>query len=110
MSWEQSYTPFGDLLRSALVASLPVVVLFTMLGIFHVRAYRAAVAGLLTALLVAVVAFKMPIALAGSAAGFGALFGLFPIGWIVLNAIFIYQLSVETGQFDALRGQIARLS
>lgn len=110
MIWSQNYNPLGSLLLSALVASLPIVVLLVLLGGFHVRAWRAAVASLLAALLLAVVVFKMPLGLAASSAGFGALFGLFPIGWIVINAIFIYQLSVETGQFEALQKQIARLS
>lgn len=110
MPWSQNYTPLGGLISSALVASLPVVVLLTLLGGFHVRAHRAAFAGLITAVLVAVLVFGMPLPLAGAAAGYGACFGLFPIGWIVLNAIFIYQLAVETGQFEVLKGQIAGLA
>jgi len=111
MTWSQNYTPLpGGLTASALVASLPVVVLLALLGGFHVRAHRAAFAGLITAVLVAVLVFGMPLQLAGAAAGYGACFGLFPIGWIVLNAIFIYQLAVDTGQFEVLKGQIAGLA
>jgi lactate permease len=110
VTWSQNYTPLGGLLPSALVASLPVVVLLVLLGIFHVRAWVAALWGLLSAALVAILVFKMPAQLCVAAAGYGAMFGLFPIGWIVLNAIFIYTMSVETGQFDALKAQIARFS
>lgn len=110
MIWSQNYSPFHELLPSALIASVPVVVLLVSLGVFHVRAHRAAIAGLVAALGIAIMIFKMPVSLALSAAGFGMLFGLFPIGWIVVNAIFIYQLSVETGQFEALKVQIGRIS
>ena len=108
--WSQNYTPLGGILPSALVAALPVVVLLALLGIWHVRAHIAAMAGLATAALVALFVYKMPAGLVFSAAGYGAIFGLFPIGWIVLNAIFIYQLSVETGQFAVLKEGIAGLA
>src|SRR5687768_3895414 len=102
MLWHQNYTPVGGLILSALVASLPVVVLLALLAIWHVRAQIAALAGLGTALLVALFVFGMPAGLAAAAAGYGAAFGLFPIGWIVLNAIFLYEIAVVTGEFDAL--------
>ena len=108
--WSQNYTPLGGILPSALVAALPVVVLLALLGIWHVRAHVAAFIGLLTAAAVAIFVFKMPAHLAAAAAGYGAMFGLFPIGWIVLNAIFIYQLSVDTGGFETLKKQIAGLA
>lgn len=110
MPWPQNYQPLGGLLPSALVASLPVVVLLALLGFWHVRAHIAAIAGLISALLVAIFVFKMPAQMAASAAGMGAMFGLFPIGWIVLNAIFIYQLSVDTGQFDVCKHHIAGMA
>src|SRR5438445_12246760 len=110
MPWSQNYLPLGGLGASALVAALPIVVLLVLLGGWHVRAHFAALAGLTTAFFVAVFAYHMPAPLVLAAAGFGAAFGLFPIGWIVLNAIFIYQLAVETGEFEALKKQIANLS
>src|SRR5829696_633588 len=99
MSWSQNYSPIGGIGVSALIAALPVVVLLGLLAFWHVRAHLAAVAGLGVALVVAIFVFGMPISLALAATGYGAAFGLFPIGWIILNAIFIYNLSVETGQF-----------
>jgi lactate permease len=107
MPWPQNYQPLGGLLPSALVASLPVVVLLALLGFWHVRAHFAALAGLLAAALVAIFVFKMPAQMCAASAGMGAMFGLFPIGWIVLNAIFIYQLSVDTGQFELCKQHIA---
>lgn len=110
MPWLQNYAPTGGVLGSALVAAIPVVLLLALLAIWHVRAHWAALAGLASAALVAIFFYKMPPALTLGSAGYGAAFGLFPIGWIVLNAIFIYEISVTTGQFELLKQQIARLS
>lgn len=109
MTWSQIYAPLGDVFSSALVAALPVVVLLGLLAFFHVRAHLAALAGLVAAWLVAVWVFGMPAALATAAAAYGALYGLFPIGWIVLNAIFIFDVTVKTGQFDIVKRTIAGL-
>ena len=110
MTWPQNYEPLGSGFLSTLIAAVPVVVLLGLLGLWHWRAHWAALAGLASALTVAVFAFKMPADMALASAGYGAAFGLFPIGWIVLNAIFIYELSVQTGQFAALKTQIAGLA
>src|SRR5437868_13337710 len=110
MPWSQNYAPLGTVGLSALIAVLPVAVLLGLLAFWHVRAQFAALAGLLTAGLIAVAIYRMPAQLAFASALFGAGFGLFPIGWIVLNAIFIYTLSVETGQFAVLQKQIGSIS
>src|SRR5687767_14202832 len=109
MAWSQTYAPLGDP-RSALVAALPVITLLGLHAFWHVRAQIAAVAGLLVALAIAIFVYQMPAQLAGAAAFYGAAFGLFPIGWIILNAIFIYDLSLATGQFAVLQQQIACVS
>ncbi len=110
MTWSHDYNPLGHLLVSALVAAIPVVVLLGLLAFWHVRAQIAALAGLATAAVIAVGVYHMPVQLAVLAAGYGAAFGLFPIGWIILNAIFIYNLSVQTGQFRVLQRQVAGVS
>ena len=102
--------PLGGLLPSAAVAALPVVVLLGLLAFVHVRAHWAAVAGLATALGIAVVVYGMPPLVALAAVGDGALYGLFPIGWIVLNAIFVYAITVETGTFDVVRSSVVGIA
>ena len=98
--------PLGTLLPSALIAAFPVVVLLGLLGLWHVRAHVAALAGLGAAMAVAIAVFGMPLPLAFAAVGHGALYGLFPIGWIVLNAIFVYAITVHTGAFDIIRQSV----
>ncbi len=111
MTWSQHYAPVADSIAlSALVASIPIVTLLALLAFFHVRAHMAALAGLLVAMAIAVGVYGMPLSLTMASAGYGAAFGLFPIGWIILNAIFIYNLSVETGGFAVLQRQVAGVS
>ena len=101
--WSQQYDPLGHWLISTLVAALPVVVLLGSLAFGHAKAHYAALMGLATALLVAIFAFHMPGRMAAATAVYGVGYGLFPIGWIVLNVIFMYQLTVETGRFKVLQ-------
>jgi lactate permease len=110
MNWTQHYTPVVNVLLSALVASLPVVVLLGSLALFHVRAHWAALAGLAAAFLIAVLVYGMPAPIALAAAANGAAYGLFPIGWIVLCAIFVYDITVATGQFEILKQTVAGLA
>jgi lactate permease len=110
MTWTQIYTPLGNLLISALVASIPVVVLLGLLAFFHVRAHIAALIGLAVSLLIAIAVYGMPVSLALAAAGNGAAYGLFPIGWIVLGAIFVYDITVATGKFEIIKQTIAGLA
>ena len=110
MTWTQAYFPFGNIFLSALVAAIPVVVLLGALAFFHVKAHIAALLGLATALLIALFAYHMPAQMAFAAALNGAAYGLFPIGWIVLNAIFVYDITVSTGQFEVVKQTIAGLA
>ena len=108
MTWTQVYTPVaGSLALSALVAALPVVVLLGLLAFGHARAHWAALAGLAASLSIAVLVFGMPAQLAGTAALMGAAYGLFPIGWIVLGAIFVYDVTVKSGDFEVVKDSIA---
>jgi lactate permease len=110
-AWNQRYEPVADnLALSALVAALPVIVLLGLLGLLRVRAHYAALAGLATALLVALLVYGMPAPMATAALANGALFGLFPIGWIVLTAMFVYDITVATGAFEVVKGSIAGMA
>jgi lactate permease len=102
-TWQQAYDPFGVWWLSTLVAALPIVVLLGCLALLHMKAHYAALLGLATAIVVAMGVFHMPAKMAGVTAMFGAGFGLFPIGWIILNVIFMYQLTNETGRFKVLQ-------
>src|SRR4051794_30312226 len=110
MLWSQVYDPFGHMIVSALVASIPVIVLLGAIGLFEVKAHWAALLGLASALLVAVLVFGMPVKMAGMSALYGAAFGLMPIGWIIVNVIFLYQLTNEKGEFEVLQRSISSLS
>ncbi|HMM36571.1 MAG TPA: L-lactate permease [Thermoanaerobaculia bacterium] len=111
MTWTQIYTPVaGNLLLSALVAALPVVVLLGLLAFFHVKAHKAALLGLATSLGVAIFVYGMPTKLALTSALNGAAYGLFPIGWIVLCAIFVYDLTVKSGDFEVVKHTVAGLA
>lgn len=109
MSWTQSYSPVRNVPLSALIAAAPVVVLLALLGFFRVRAHLAALSALAISLIVATLVFHMPQKLAWMAAGYGAMYGLFPIGWIVLCAIFVYDITVHTAQFEIIKQSIAHL-
>jgi lactate permease len=110
MLWPQTYDPFGQMAVSTLVAALPIVVLLGGLAFLHMKAHHAALAGLATALVVSVAAFGMPTSMALATAGYGAAYGLMPIGWIVVNVIFLYQLTHERGLFDVLRQSITTIT
>jgi lactate permease len=104
--WSQTYDPLGNATLSTIAAALPALVLLGALGIFRLRAHVAALLGVVTALLVATLIFHMPSGMAADAAIYGAAYGLFPIGWIVVNVIFLYRLTNERGLFDVLRHSI----
>jgi lactate permease len=100
----------GSLAWSSLVAAIPLLALFVLLGILRMTAWLAALIALAVALIVAIVVYPMPAGPAFLAASEGAAFGFFPILWIVLNAIWIYNMTVQTGHFDVLRRSFARVS
>lgn len=109
--YQQIFDPVaGSLGLSALVATLPLLAIFVLLGVVRTKAQWAALAALAVAIVVAVAVYGMPVGQALSAAGEGAAFGLFPIMWIVVNAIWIYNMTVRTGHFDVLRRSFGTVS
>jgi lactate permease len=109
--FEQVYEPVaGSLVLSTLVALIPIAVLFILLAVVRMAAQWASLASLAVAFVIAVAVYGMPLSLALNSSLMGIAFGLFPIVWIVINAIFIYNVVVETGQFDVVRNSLATLS
>ncbi len=110
MPWIQVYDPLANAWLSTLAAAFPIVLLLVALAVFEWKAQWAALAGLAAALLVSVAVYGMPVSSAAATAVYGAAYGLFPIGWIILNAVFLYNLTVTTGQFEIVKASVARLS
>jgi lactate permease len=110
MQWMQVYDPFGHWWLSTLFAALPIIVLFGLLAGLKVKPHWCAMAGAATAMTVAILFFKMPMILAAMSFGYGVAFGLLKIAWIVLAAVFLYDISVETGQFEIMKESIAGIT
>ena len=108
--WAQGYDPIGHWWVSTLIAALPIVVLLGAMAILRLKAHVAALAGLATALLAAIVIFHMPARLAFTAASYGAGYGLFPICWIILPVIFLYNLTCQTGHFTSLQQSLTGIT
>jgi len=111
MAWEQIYKPFTDgYLIPALVAGIPLYILFFMLAVKRAAGHKAAFCATLAAVLLAIVAWNMPVALAVNTTIYGAAFGLFPIVWIVITAIWIYNMTVESGEFEIIKNSLASIT
>jgi len=109
--WTHNYEPLGgSLALSAPVAALPIVVLFLMLGVWRAPAWKAALAGLASAFLLAILVYGMPAQLAVISALYGAAYGLFPIAWIVFSSIMLYRLAVDTGKFEVIKDSVGSLT
>ena len=110
MQWTQVYDPLGHWWLSTLVAALPIFVLFGLLAGLKVKPHWCAIAGAATAVAVAIIFFNMPPALAAMSFAYGVAFGALKIAWIVLAAVFLYDISVETGQFEIMKESIAGIT
>ncbi len=110
MTWTQVYDPLGHWWLSTLIAALPIIVLLGLLAGLKVRPHWCAIAGASTAVLCAMLIFGMPAKLAITSLFYGAAFGLLKIVWIVIAAVFLYDISVETGQFEIMKQSVAAIT
>ncbi|GGY17775.1 lactate permease LctP family transporter [Paludibacterium paludis] len=105
-TWTQAYAPLGSIGSSALVAALPILFFFLALAVFRLKGHIAGTLTVILALIVAMTSYRMPVDMAFAAAGFGFLYGLWPIAWIIIAAVFLYKITVKTGQFDIIRASV----
>jgi len=110
MQWTQVYDPVGHWWMSTLLAAAPIIVLLGLLAGLKIKPHWCATAGAVTAILIASVVFKMPLLLAVVSFGYGVAFGLLKIAWIVLAAVYLYDISVETGQFEIMKESVAGIT
>ncbi|MGB7989196.1 MAG: L-lactate permease, partial [Candidatus Methylophosphatis roskildensis] len=109
--WTQVYAPLADnLWLSALVAAIPIIFFFVALAVWRMKGYIAALITVALAIAVAVVVYQMPVSMAMAATGYGFLYGLWPISWIIVAAVFLYKLTVKTGQFDVIRSSVLTIT
>ena len=110
MNWVQVYNPLNNMLLSALVAAIPLLVVLYMLGIRRAKGYQAALLGTGSAMVVAIVVWGMPVSMAISATLNGMMYGIFPIVWIVVTAIWVYNMTVESGEFEIMKNSLASVT
>ena len=109
-TWQQIYSPLGSLGLSALAAVIPIVFFFLALAVFRLKGHVAGSITLALSILVAIFAFQMPVDMAFAAAGYGFLYGLWPIAWIIVAAVFLYKLTVKSGQFEVIRSSVLSIT
>ncbi|STR43114.1 L-lactate permease [Klebsiella michiganensis] len=108
--WQQNYDPAGNIWLSSLIASLPILFFFFALIKLKLKGYVAATWTVLIALSVALLFYKMPVDHALASVIYGFFYGLWPIAWIIIAAVFVYKISVKTGQFDIIRSSILSIT
>ena len=109
-TWQQIYTPLGSLGLSALVAVIPIVFFFLALAVFRLKGHVAGSITLALSIVIAIAAFGMPADMAIAAAGYGFAYGLWPIAWIIVAAVFLYKLTVKSGQFEVIRSSVLSIT
>jgi L-lactate transport len=109
-TWQQIYNPLGNLWLSALVAAIPIIFFFVALTVFRMKGHVAGTITVVLSLAVAILSYGMPVDMALASAGYGFFYGLFPIAWIIVCAVFLYKVTVKTGQFDIIRASVVSLT
>ena len=108
--WMQIYDPLGNLWLSSLVAALPIIFFFVALAVLRMKGHVAGTITVAISLAVAIFFYKMPVEMALASAGYGFLYGLWPIAWIIIGAVFLYKITVKTGQFDVIRASVVSIT
>ena len=109
--WQHNYQPVGGSLgASALVAAVPIVVLFIMLGVLRRPSWMSALSALASAFVISLAVYGMPAGLALLSTVYGAAYGLFPIAWVVFASIMMYRLAVDTGKFEVIKDSVGSLT
>ncbi|MDI4508659.1 L-lactate permease [Moraxella osloensis] len=108
--WQQIYDPMGNIWLSSAIALIPIIFFFLALAVFRLKGSLAGTITVILALLVALFLYQMPVTLALSSAIYGFFYGLWPIAWIIIGAVFLYKVTVKTGQFDIIRSSILSLT
>jgi L-lactate transport len=109
-TWQQIYNPIGNLWLSSLVAAIPIIFFFLALAVFRMKGHVAGTVTVVLSLLVAIFFYGMPVDMALASAGYGFFYGIFPIAWIIVTAVFLYKITVKTGQFDIIRASVVSLT
>ncbi|MFC3901956.1 L-lactate permease [Acinetobacter marinus] len=110
LQWQQMYDPMGNIWISSLIALIPIIFFFLALAVFRLKGSVAGTITVVLALLVSLFAYKMPTMMAFASMVYGFFYGLWPIAWIILGAVFLYKVSVKTGQFDIIRASILSIT
>ena len=108
--WQQAYDPLNNIWLSSLVALIPIIFFFIALAVLRLKGSVAGTITVVLALLIALFFYQMPAAMAFGAVIYGFFYGLWPISWIILGAVFLYKVSVKTGQFDIIRSSILSIT
>ncbi|HEY0274449.1 MAG TPA: L-lactate permease [Paenirhodobacter sp.] len=106
MTWAQDYVPLGNLWLSALIAAIPIIFFFVALTFLRMKGYMAGTITVILTLLIAILVYRMPVSAALASGVYGFFYGLWPIAWIIISSVFLYRLTVATGQFDIIRSSI----
>jgi L-lactate transport len=109
-TWQQVYDPLGNLWLSALAAAIPIIFFFLALAVFRMKGHVAGTVTVALALLVSIFVYRMPVEMALASAAYGFLYGLWPIAWIIVTAVFLYKVTVRTGQFEIIRASVVSLT
>ncbi len=108
--WQQIYDPMGNIWLSSLIALIPIIFFFLALAVFRMKGSVAGTITVILALLVSLFSYQMPVVMAFASMIYGFFYGLWPIAWIILGAVFLYKISVKTGQFDIIRSSILSIT